>query len=87
VLETGDSITTNTIDGRITYLQTGCIAFSNQTLVELTDLSGNSYLYASTIVKTPGPLTKDTVSNTTVGVTRRTAVLDMGNKKVHCLLM
>ena len=71
------------MDGGIIYFQTICTAFSSQTLVELTDVSGVSYFYASTIVKNPGPLTADTVSNTTAGINRRTAVLDMGSKKVH----
>ena len=82
IVDPGDNTTTGTTDGGIDYFQTTCEAFSSQVLIELKDIRGSSFFYASASVKNPGPLTTNTVSNTTTGITRKTAVLHLGRKKV-----
>ena len=83
VVDPGDNTTTETTDGGIEYFQTTCAAFSQQVLVELTDMSGTSFLYASATETNPGPLTMNTVSNTTTGIARRTVIVTLPeNSKV-----
>lgn len=46
-------------------------------LIELTDLNGTSFLYASATEDNPGPLTANTIRNETLGVTRRILTLNI----------
>ena len=49
-------------------------------LIELTDLNGTSFLYASATEDNPGPLTANTIRNETLGVTRRTLTLNIPSR-------
>ncbi len=66
------------------YYQTSCPVFSNLVLVELIDISGSSHLYASITELNPGPLTPNTLANTTVVISRRTVSVSLtGNLQVQ----
>ena len=65
------------------YFLTSCSIFSNKVLLELIDISGTSFLFASSTVTNPGPLTSNTQSNTTIGINRRTVTVTLtGSSKV-----
>lgn len=81
VIQPGDNITT---EGVLNYFQTSCNIFSNRVLVELIDVRGTSFLYASNSVTNPGPLTPNTVANVTPKTNRRTVTVFLhGTSKVH----
>ena len=65
------------MNGEIAYFRTECPAFSDMVLVELTEINGTSFLYASATETNPGPLTNDTVSNETLGISRRTVTVQI----------
>ncbi len=59
------------------YYQAECSSFTSSVLVELTDLSGASFLYCSTATTNPGPLTSNTVRDERTGVSRRQCQLSI----------
>ena len=70
----GDVLTT-VPPGGFKYFRTECPTYNARVLIELTDINGTSYLYASATEDNPGPLTASTISNETEGVVRRTLTL------------
>ncbi len=82
IIDPGDNTTTEVSDGRTEYFQINCDGFSTHVLVELSDVRGTSFIYASATVKNPSSRTENTASNTTTGITRRTAIVNIGNIKV-----
>ena len=83
IIDPGDNVTTEIIGGGVNYFRTSCAIFSSKVLVELIDVSGSSFLYASSSKTNPGPLTANTQSNTTTGVIRRTVTVTLSrNSKV-----
>ena len=74
VIDPGANITT---EGVVNYFQASCAIFSSRVLVELIDVRGTSFLFASSTVTNPGPLTSNTHSNTTTGINRRTVTVTL----------
>ena len=75
IINPDGNVTTTIPPGGLEYFQTECPAYTNTVLVELTDLNGTNFLYASTTVDNPGPLTDNTLRNETTGISRRTLTL------------
>ena len=75
IINPDGNVTTTIPPGGLEYFQTECPAYNNRVLVELTDLNGTNFLYASTTVDNPGPLTDNTLRNETTGISRRTLTL------------
>ena len=79
VIDPGANVTT---DGVVSYFQTSCSTFSGRVLIELIDVRGTSFLFGSSTVNNPGPLTSNTQSNTTRGINRRTITVTLRSPKV-----
>lgn len=75
IVDPGENTTTEVPEDGIQYFQTECEAFSNMVLVELTDHMGTNFLFCSAIEQNPGPLTPNTIANTTEGVRIRTCIV------------
>ncbi len=79
IIQPGDNVTNVIPGGSINYYQTSCSEFSNQVLVELIDVRGTSFLFASGTVTNPGPLTSNTQSNTTMAISRKTVTVTLSS--------
>ena len=79
IIDPGDNTTTDVPEDGIRYFQVECDSFSNRVLVELYDNTGTSFLYCSATEKNPGPLTSDTVSDTSVDTSIRTCEVLLAN--------
>ena len=77
IINPDGNVTTTVPPGGFKYFQTECPTYTDMVLIELTDLNGISFLYASATEDNPGPLTPNTISNETLGVTRRTLTLNI----------
>ena len=73
-------MTTTIPPGGLEYFQTECPAYTDTVLIELTDLNGTNFLYASATEDNPGPLTEDTIRNETAGIRRRTLTLSIPSR-------
>lgn len=61
MIEPGANTTTEVPEDGFRYFQTECVAYSFQVSIEITNIVGNCYLYASTVVSNPGPISNDSV--------------------------
>ena len=77
IINPDGNVTTTVPPGGFKYFQTECPTYTDMVLIELTDLNGISFLYASATEDNPGPLTPNTIRNETLGVTRRTLTLNI----------
>ena len=77
IINPDGNVTTTIPPGGLEYFQTECPTYTDMVLVELTDLNGTNFLYASATEDNPGPLTQNTIRNETLGVTRRTLTLSI----------
>ena len=75
IINPDGNVTTTIPPGGLEYFRTECPAYTDTVLVELTDLNGTNFLYASATEDNPGPLTDNTLRNETTGLTRRTLTL------------
>ena len=82
VIDPGENVTVVIPGGGINYFQTSCNVFSNKVLVELIDVQGTAFLYASGTVTNPGPLTSNTRSNTSMARRKTVSVTLPRNSKV-----
>ena len=87
IVDPGENTTTDVPEDGLRYFQTECAAFSVMVLVELTDLVGTNFLFCSASEPNPGPLTDNTVSNTTVGVQIRTCIVHLRDPASRVIIL